>query len=65
MHGVFQFVSLFCLIKPCAFPEEFLMQLFSTAVLEQHQTAWKIRAEIPAQRGRDFIRLSQKLPAMS
>lgn len=36
----FNFVfSSFCLIKPHVFPEEFLMQTFSIAAREQHQTA--------------------------
>lgn len=30
MHGVYEFVSLFCLtmFKPCVFAEDFLLQIF-------------------------------------
>lgn len=58
MHGIFLFVSSFCLIKPRAIQEQFLMQIFSTTVWELYQITWQSRAEILAQAAQDFIRLS-------
>lgn len=60
VYGICLFVSWFCLIKSCAFLEEFLMQFFFLTVAWEQCQAWKICTEIPLQAGQDFIRLSWK-----